>query len=196
MPSAHFRTSALESLGWKSQKIRGGVEPFCLDRVLVVDDDEKFLRSLRRNYERDGIEVRTAHCREDALRILDGWCPAVAIVDLHLDRYDDGIQLIEEIRALSPAARIVLVSGAISAETTSEARDRGADVVVEKPADTRAYLGEESDATRRFPSLEQVKRAHYHRALQTAGGNHSEAARLLGVDRGTLLRNLRKWGIR
>jgi transcriptional regulator with GAF, ATPase, and Fis domain len=46
-----------------------------------------------------------------------------------------------------------------------------------------------------FETLEEVERAHIRRALGQAGGNLSQAARLLGLHRGTLRWRLRKLGI-
>ncbi len=47
----------------------------------------------------------------------------------------------------------------------------------------------------KFPSLATVEREHLERALQEAGGNQSEAARLLGIRRQTLRRKMQKYGI-
>ena len=44
-------------------------------------------------------------------------------------------------------------------------------------------------------SLAEMEREHIVRTLRTAGGNRSAAARLLGVDRKTLYRKLKRYGI-
>ncbi|HVP38104.1 MAG TPA: sigma-54 dependent transcriptional regulator [Candidatus Saccharimonadales bacterium] len=44
-------------------------------------------------------------------------------------------------------------------------------------------------------SLREVERDHIRRMLERAGGNLSRAARLLGIDRGTLTRRLRSLGL-
>jgi ActR/RegA family two-component response regulator len=115
-------------------------------------------------------------------------------VDLSLSEFGDGLNLIEDLCSLTPTARIVLVSGAITASAASTARDRGADAVVEKPADAMEYLGQtKASPTPSFPTLDQMIRAHVHRALRTTEGNRTEAARLLGIHRSTLTRKLRRW---
>jgi len=46
-----------------------------------------------------------------------------------------------------------------------------------------------------FPTLAEVEREHIRRALERAGGNRSEAARLLGIHRNTLIRKIRSYGL-
>jgi two-component system response regulator HydG len=45
-------------------------------------------------------------------------------------------------------------------------------------------------------SLDQVQREHIERVLRSVGGNKAEAARLLGIDRVTLYRRIKKFGPR
>lgn len=45
-------------------------------------------------------------------------------------------------------------------------------------------------------SLEEVERAHIYHVMESLQGNRSEAARVLGIDRRTLYRKLKKWGIK
>jgi len=44
-------------------------------------------------------------------------------------------------------------------------------------------------------TLDEVARAHVRTVLAACGGNRTNAARVLGVDRKTLARHLRRWGI-
>lgn len=43
--------------------------------------------------------------------------------------------------------------------------------------------------------LDEVRRRHVVKILEACAGNRSEAAKILGVDRKTLYRRLRRWGI-
>lgn len=47
-----------------------------------------------------------------------------------------------------------------------------------------------------LPSLEQLERRYIRRVLELVGGNKSQAARILGIERRTLYRRLEKHGIR
>jgi len=46
-----------------------------------------------------------------------------------------------------------------------------------------------------LPTLEQLERRYISRVLEVAGGNKSQAARILGVERRTLYRRLSKYGL-
>lgn len=162
--------------------------------MLVVDDELGFLKALRRRYEQKGFDVRTAGSRDVARSLVIDWTPDVCIVDLHLDELNEGLLAIEGLRGLCPDAWIVLVSAAVSGSTGSEARNRGADAVVEKPADTMDYLGlRDRGPESRFPTFEQLKRALFELTLRVTDGDFAHAARLLGVDRRTVTRNVEKW---
>ena len=44
-----------------------------------------------------------------------------------------------------------------------------------------------------LPSLEEVRRDYVVRLVDACNGNRTEAARILGIDRKTLYRMLRRW---
>jgi len=44
-------------------------------------------------------------------------------------------------------------------------------------------------------TLEEIERRHVLRVLAACGGNRSDAAKVLGVDRKTLYRKLVRWGL-
>ena len=45
-------------------------------------------------------------------------------------------------------------------------------------------------------SLEEVERRHMAAVLSHTGGNVSQSARILGIDRVTLYNKMKKWGLR
>ena len=52
-----------------------------------------------------------------------------------------------------------------------------------------------ADGGARMPSLEEVEREHVARVLKATGGNVSQAARVLGIDRVTLYAKMKKYDI-
>jgi len=44
-------------------------------------------------------------------------------------------------------------------------------------------------------TLEEVERRHVLRVLEACGGNRTDAAKILGLDRKTLYRKLLRWGV-
>lgn len=97
-------------------------------RVLVVEDDPD-QRGLRRLLlERAGYEVDVAGDSAEAERICAERAPAVVVMDLHLPRAEDGGALIDRLRKLSPAPRIIVLTGSAEAPEA-----RLADLVIAKP---------------------------------------------------------------
>ena len=79
-------------------------------RSLIVDDSEPFLASARRLLESQGLEiVGTATSGAEALDLVATHSPDLALVDVELGE-EDGVALAGELRARSPATRVVLIS--------------------------------------------------------------------------------------
>ncbi|MBA4158755.1 MAG: sigma-54-dependent Fis family transcriptional regulator [Gemmatimonadetes bacterium] len=60
---------------------------------------------------------------------------------------------------------------------------------------TLAALPASETVACRFPTLAEAEREHIRKALELAGGNRSQAARLLGIERNTLARKMKKYGL-
>ena len=80
-------------------------------RLLVVEDDRDQLELRRLILERAGHQVWTAVSGGGALDALAEAAPSVVLMDLRLPRTEDGLALIRGLRARSPRARIVVLSG-------------------------------------------------------------------------------------
>jgi len=78
--------------------------------ILVVDDQDETLVSLRSLLERAGHCVLTASCGDDALTILKENEVHLLLVDYFMPRMN-GAQLVREIRAFDPFVQIILQTG-------------------------------------------------------------------------------------
>lgn len=78
--------------------------------ILVVDDDESILHSVRALLEREGHQVLTAQSGEAALEIIKSTELHLLLVDYFMPRMT-GAELIEEIRRFDPLVQIVLQTG-------------------------------------------------------------------------------------
>ena len=78
--------------------------------ILVVDDQDETLLSLRTLLERDGYRVFTASCGDDALTVLKENEVHLLLVDYFMPRMN-GAQLVREIRAFDPFVQIILQTG-------------------------------------------------------------------------------------
>ena len=104
-----------------------------MPRLLIVDDDGSFSSTLQRAFEQRGYTVRCAQSVTQARELLNDWLPDFAVVDLCL-RDAWGLALIPDIKAASPAARVVVLTGFPSTATAVEAIKLGATHYLAKPA--------------------------------------------------------------
>lgn len=175
------------------------------ESVLLIDDDEIFVRVLARALAARGFDVRTAGTSADALAAAREHQPDHAVLDLKLGD-ENGLSLIPELLEIQPDLRILLLTGYASIATAVEAIKRGASDYLAKPVDADQVVqalrgggeGAEASAASAFaaPPLKRLEWEHIQRVLAECEGNISEAARRLGLHRRTLQRKLAKRPVR
>ena len=175
------------------------------ERVLLIDDDEVFVRVLSRALGARGFTVGTASNRAEALAVARELRPDHAVLDLRLGE-ENGLALIPELLELQPDLRILLLTGYASIATAVEAIKRGAWDYLAKPVDADQVVqalrggGHAGDETSTpvfaAPPLKRLEWEHIQRVLAECEGNISEAARRLGLHRRTLQRKLSKRPVR
>lgn len=173
--------------------------------VLVADDDEMLRSRLARALGRRGYEAVEAATLADARSLLEGRSFDLAVIDLRLGS-DSGLDLVRELRRLSPVTAVLVLTGYGSIPSALEAVRLGAVHYLTKPATVDEILagfaprGESVESVERampvaaeeVPSLARVEWEHIQRVLADTDGNVSEAARRLGVHRRSLQRKLAK----
>ena len=103
-----------------------------LGRVLCVDDDPAYLRSLARLLSRRGYQVSAFDDAQRALEAVDWVRPDVALVDIMLPGMG-GLDLAEKIREKSDGRiPVVFLTGLDSDEAYYEGHQHGASCLVEK----------------------------------------------------------------
>jgi two-component system response regulator RegA len=167
--------------------------------LLIVEDDEAFLRTLRRSFERRGYSVTTAASHEalDALPADAAW--RYAIVDLKLGGAS-GLASVRALHARDPKMVIVVLTGFASIATAVEAIKLGAAQYLAKPSSTddiEAAFGQvegsvDAPVGERPTSIKTLEWERIHQTLADTGFNISETARRLGMHRRTLARKLEK----
>jgi two-component system, response regulator RegA len=170
--------------------------------ILVVDDDATYRVRLARAFERRGFTASEAHDAESAVAAARAAHFDYAVVDLRLPD-GSGLDVVAAIKALSPATNVVVLTGYGSIATALEAVRRGATHYVPKPADVDdlllAFSRGSHPAPARLehepPSLARVEWEHINRVLADCGGNISQAARLLRIERRSLQRKLSKYPV-
>jgi two-component system response regulator RegA len=172
-------------------------------RLVVVEDDAVFARTLQRSFERRGYFVSHASGPDELERLLNEERFGLAVVDLKLGAAS-GLACVERLHRQDPSMRIVVLTGFASISTAVEAIKLGACYYLPKPANTddieAAFgRGEGDSATPingRPTSIKNLEWERINETLADTGFNISETARRLGMHRRTLARKLEKRRIR
>ncbi|MCF3936610.1 response regulator transcription factor [Acuticoccus sp. M5D2P5] len=168
-------------------------------RLLILEDDASFARTLKRSFERRGYEVVTASHPDELDEVLRDSAPNFAVVDLKLANAS-GLPCVEVLHQHDPSMMIVVLTGYASIATAVEAIKLGACHYLAKPANTddiEAAFGKgNGDAnvalTARSTSIKTLEWERIHETLAETDFNISETARRLGMHRRTLARKLEK----
>lgn len=107
-----------------------------MKRLLIVEDEAAILYALTLYFESRGFEVDTASAREEAEGFLLTREPYdVVIADLRLGDSEgaEGLEVVSAVRRASPATRTILLTAYGSSEVELEAKQRGVDVLLNKP---------------------------------------------------------------
>ena len=166
--------------------------------LLLVDDDEAFLKRLGRAMERRGFQVEMAGSVAQALEAIAARPPAYAVVDLRLGD-GNGLDVVERLRERRDDARVIVLTGYGAIASAVAAVKIGAIDYLSKPADaaevTQALLaqgGELPEPPENPMSADRVRWEHIQRVYEMCDRNVSETARRLGMHRRTLQRILAK----
>ena len=162
--------------------------------LLLVDDDEPFLKRLAKAMEKRGFEVEIAGSVAAGKAIATARPPAYAVCDLRLED-GNGLDVVEVLREKRPDCRVVVLTGYGAIATAVAAVKIGATDYLSKPADatdiTNALLAN-GDALPPPPenpmSADRVRWEHIQRVYELCDRNVSETARRLNMHRRTLQR--------
>lgn len=169
-------------------------------KLLIVEDDVAFARTLSRSFERRHYDVLSASNIEEVSKILQNDTPDFAVVDLKLNDSGSGLACVKILHQHSAEMLIVVLTGFASINTAVEAIKLGACQYLAKPSNTddiEKAFGHVAGAdgvelTKRNTSIKTLEWEHIHQVLAEAEFNISEAARRLGMHRRTLARKLQK----
>lgn len=169
-------------------------------RLVIVEDDPSFARTLRRSFEKRGYLAAQAASPDELAALIDaGEAFDFAVVDLKLGTAS-GLTCVQMLHRADPTTRIVMLTGFASIATAVEAIKLGASHYLVKPANTddiEEGFGRDSGnpdvpVEGRKSSIKTVEWEYIHSTLAECDFNISEAARRLGMHRRTLARKLEK----
>jgi len=101
-------------------------------RVLLVDDEEKFITLLQQRLTRKGYSVEVSNCSLKALSIIEETEFDVALFDIMMSGMD-GLELLEKAKKIQPNLEIIMLTGYATVDTAIEAMKKGAYDYLTKP---------------------------------------------------------------
>ena len=138
-------------------------------RILIADDQQDVLESLRLLLKTEGYRVETVTAPESAVAAAEDHELDAALIDLNYTRDttsgDEGLDLLSRLQTLDPTLPVVVMTAWGSVEVAVEAMRRGARDFVEKPWENERVLAilraqvELARALRRGQRLEAENRA-------------------------------------
>jgi len=108
-------------------------------KVLLVDDEEAYVKTLAERMEMRDVGSRVALSGEEALEMLEEEPPDVMVLDLRMPGID-GMEVLERVKKKHPQIEVIILTGHGSDREEKEARRLGAFEYLQKPADTRQLL--------------------------------------------------------
>ena len=167
-----------------------------INRLLIVEDDFRLAASLQKDFVDAGFEVLHTDRVET---IPNNQTFTHALVDLRLAGGDFGLEAVSKIKATSPNAIVVVLSGYGSITTAVEAVKLGATDYLTKPTSfaeiEKAFSGKRVCSNTEFKrrSLDEVEHEYIDFVLTKNEGNISQTAKDLGLHRQSLQRKLKKY---
>ena len=105
-----------------------------MNQILVLDDVLDAGVMIKRILERKGHQVAVFTDEEEALAFVRSHSVDVAILDIRLKKMS-GIDVLEELKEISPQTRVIMLTGYPTLETARQAQEWGAFDYCIKPID-------------------------------------------------------------
>ena len=104
-------------------------------RILIVDDEEAILFAYRELFEEEGMEVDACKTLVEVLALLrtQDYCAVISDIRLAGSDNTDGLTILECVRGLQPAAKVIIVTGYGTREIEHSVHAMGAACYFEKP---------------------------------------------------------------
>ncbi len=108
-------------------------------KVLLVDDEEEFVRALSERMEMRDVKSDIALNGEEALKSMDEDLPDVMVLDLKMPGID-GMEVLRRAKKAYPGVQIIMLTGHGSEKDEKEARRLGVFEYLQKPVNLEKLM--------------------------------------------------------
>lgn len=123
-------------------------------KLMLVDDEERYLKTTAKLIEKKGYEVFTARSGEEALQKLKVQDVHVVILDMKMPGMD-GNETLKAAKTLYPLVEIILLTGHATVDSAIDGLKNGAFDYLMKPADIDQILEKALDAFEKRQRVEE-----------------------------------------
>jgi two-component system response regulator FixJ len=150
--------------------------------VVIIDDDEAVLDSLRVLLEAEGFDVQTFERASTFLQRFEGKLPRCLVTDVRMPGMD-GLELLQALSARGPLPPVIVITGHGEVPMAVQAMKLGARDFLEKPFDPHALLASVRDALTTPARLAATTDPDIHRRLELLTPREREVLEQLVIGR-------------
>jgi len=108
-------------------------------RVLLVDDEVEFVKTLAKRLEMRELKPDTVYSGEEAIKYAEEQEPDVIVLDLRMPGMD-GIEVLRQIRQAYPTTQVIILTAHGTEKDKEEAEKLGAYEFLRKPVDIETLM--------------------------------------------------------
>jgi DNA-binding NtrC family response regulator len=123
-------------------------------RIMLVDDEERFLQTTQKMIAKKGYDALTATSGEECLKKLTEELVHVVILDVKMPGMD-GVETLKHIKQRFPLVEVIMLTGHATAESAVEGLKLGATDYLTKPTNIEDLIVKAEEAYNKRIVLEQ-----------------------------------------
>ena len=123
-------------------------------RIMLVDDEERFLQTMKKMIIKHGYDAVTAASGEECLKKLEQELVHVVILDVKMPGMG-GVETLKKIRLLYPRIEVIMLTGHATAESAVEGMKSGATDYLQKPTSVEDLIAKAEEAFNRHIAVEE-----------------------------------------
>ena len=136
-------------------------------KIMLVDDEERFLSTTKKLLLKKGLEVLTAASGPEALELLRTHNIHVVILDVKMPGMD-GMETLKAIKHTYPLVEVIMLTGHATVESAIDGLKSGAMDYLMKPADMEDLISKAEEAFEKRQRIEErIRMAQMRKTMKS-----------------------------